>query len=230
MRQITFFLMLLAFSGFASARESFYEPDGDNLKKFLCEPGEDYSYFKWGKLETLVTPHLSISTWDESFGKSAENLGLAVDISKNVGLPLFKEFEKAVVEAEGFKTLKYDASITREFDVRYDTCTSQITSSDDMYGKFQTCRAKAANIIETIYGQRMGKVFCNIKLKGEEFPVLVSTSCSISYGGDFKYNRAQELAFFDYLSPEVGEKATIQLFRKYADQISKIVSIGKKCG
>ena len=43
MRQITFFLMLLAFSGFASARESFYEPDGDNLKKFLCEPGEDYS-------------------------------------------------------------------------------------------------------------------------------------------------------------------------------------------
>ena len=67
-------------------------------------------------------------------------------------------------------------------------------------------------------------------IKGEEFPVLVSTSCSISYGGDFKYNRDFELTFLDYLSPEVGEKATIQLFRKYADQISKIVSIGKKCG
>ena len=196
----------------------------------MCEPGDSYSYFKWGNLETLVTPHLSIKTWDEDFGKSAENLGLAVDISKNEGVSLFKEFEKAVVEAEGFKGLKYDASIKREFDERYNTCTSEIKTSDsDVYNKVQTCRAKAKNIVETIYGQRLGKVFCNVRLKGEEFPVLVSTSCSISYGANFRYNREWELKFLDYLSPEVGEKAITQLFRKYADKISKIVSIGKKC-
>ena len=229
MRQVIFSLMIFGFSSVASANESFYEPDEKDLKSYFCGPGDDYGYFKWGNLETLVTPHLSIRTWDDDFGKSAENLGLAVDISENVGLPLFKEFEKAVVEAEGFKSLKYDASIKREFDERYNTCKSKITASGDIYNKLQTCRAKAKNIVETIYGQRLGQVFCNVRLKGEEFPVLVSTSCSISYGGGFKYNRDRQLHFLDYLSPEVGEKAIAQLFRKYADNISKIVTIGKKC-
>ena len=72
-------------------------------------------------------------------------------------------------------------------------------------------------------------MYLNVGIKGKEFPVMAHAKCSIQFGADLKYNRYRELEFLDFFALEVAPQAMERFFKKYAENISEIVTIEKRC-
>lgn len=217
------FLMILCGVCSAQAAEKFYSDE--DMREFMCEPDDSYSYYNYGTIKNIVKPHLSISGWSGDNANAAAALKL--EVSRNKGSELLKVFEDKVQSATGFLGIKYSPDITEDYDTRYSSCLKSLRKEG--YDRFKKCRAKIASEIGSIYGERLGKVYCNVRLKGKEFPVMAHARCSIRFGPDFSYNRSQELEFLNYFSPEVGPQAMEKLLEKYAENISEIVTLGKRC-
>ena len=217
------FLMILFGVCSAQAAEKFYSDE--DMREFMCEPDDSYSYYNYGTIKNIVKPHLSISGWSGDNANAATALSL--EVSRDKGRELLKVFEDKVQSATGFLGIKYSPGITEDYDTRFTSCLE--SSRKEGFDRFEKCRAKIGSEIGSIYGKRLGKVFCNVRIKREEFPVMAHAKCSIQFGTDFKYNRSQELEFLDFFSPDVAPQAMERLLEKYAENISEIVTLGKRC-
>jgi hypothetical protein len=138
------FLMLLCGVCSAQAAEKFYSDE--DVREFLCEPDDSYSYYNYGTIKNIVKPHLSISGWSGDNANAAAALKL--EVSRNKGSELFKVFEDKVQSATGFMGIKYSPSITEDYDTRYSSCLKSLRKEG--YGRFKKCRAKIASEIVTL--------------------------------------------------------------------------------
>jgi len=64
------------------AAERFRGVTGD-MPDYYCDPSKDYGFYKWGKLDNIVKPHLSVRGWSDGSSDAAEYLGLEVSKKKD---------------------------------------------------------------------------------------------------------------------------------------------------
>jgi len=82
--------------------------------------------------------------------------------------------------------------------------------------KLETLRA------QKLFGKIPGQIYCNVAIKGREFPILYHTACSLSAEEMMRYDQLLEVKNLDYSDKDSLKKKLVNDLKSYVAKLVKI--------
>jgi hypothetical protein len=206
-----------------SAPFAFYR-DADNLE-YLCF---DSDIFKYARMTQIGKIHLSVTDFDYGSG-DARTLGVFFDTDDLIhsNAKLYDKFVQSVKTHNS--TAIIDLGIEAEFRGKSRSCVSNLDGTAGIEG-VEKCHAEATAFIGAKHGNSIGQFYCNIGIKGVNYPVLTHSSCSVNADSELEYNRGFELTDINAFEPSTIEEGLIRMLDDHIRNLSDVFVLAAKCG
>jgi hypothetical protein len=122
-----------------------------------------------------------------------------------------------------------DLGIEAEYRGKARSCVSNLDGPAGFEG-VEKCRAEASAFIAAKHGNSIGQLYCNIRIKGVDYPVLTYSSCSVNADSKLEYNRGFELTDINAFEPSTIEGGLIRMLDEHIRNLSDVFVLAAKCG
>jgi hypothetical protein len=205
-----------------SAPFSFYR-EADNLE-YLCF---DSDIFKYARMTQIGRIHLSVKDFEYGSG-DARALGVFFDTDDLVhsNAKMYDRFVESVKTHN--RAAIIDFGIEAEYRGKSRSCVSNLDGTAGLEG-IEKCHAEATAFIGAKHGNSIGQFYCNIQIKGMNYPVLTYSSCSVNADIRLEYNRRFELTDINAFEPSTIEVGLIRMLDEHIRNLSDVFALAAKC-
>ncbi len=170
----------------------------------------------WAKVQLSINDFDYKSGDTEFLGLGTKKKGFSVGLE--VDPDIYKEFFSYVKQALIQEKPFHDG--TEGYDARFAKFHKTNKKNDPNFHK--KWRSQESIRAKKLFGKYPGQVYCNVRVKGREFPIMYHTACSLSAEEPMRYDRLLEVKNLDNSDRESLEKKLVNDLKSYVDKLVKI--------
>ncbi len=190
---------------------------------YFCLDSERY---RFKRATTIGKISLSVRDFDYNSG-DAEFLNAAVTqtnlMKQKSNQNIMSKYVKSV--QENFSGLNISLNIAEQASDKFLDCLKNNNGND----QFTICQAEQESFVASKFGNEIVSIFCNLRIKGRKFPILVYSKCSIDASSEMSWNFGQEIDDIHALEPSSIEAGVTRILDNHIRELSKIIPLANRC-